>query len=37
MNETALLLIDLQSGNFTMEPPIYQGDKLLTQACSLLP
>jgi nicotinamidase-related amidase len=34
--ETALLVIDMQAGNFTYDPPIHNGAELLEKVCALL-
>ena len=36
MSETALLIIDMQAGNFSGQNPIYKGNELLTRVKSLL-
>ena len=36
MNDTALLIIDIQVGNFSDSDPIYNGDKLLAKIKSLI-
>lgn len=36
MSDTALLIVDMQSGNFSGQHPIYKGDELLTRVKSLI-
>ena len=36
MSDTALLLLDVQAGNFSGHNPIYNGDELLTRVKSLI-
>ncbi len=36
MTDTALLIIDMQVGNFSESNPIYNGNKLLTKVKSLI-
>ena len=36
MNDTALLIIDMQLGNFSEPDPIYKGDELLEKVKSLI-